>query len=129
MARERLDDRRPSVNLKVTHTTINGNEQTFHITCGFAAGKIREVFIARNFKTGTDLGVVVTDACCLISLLLQHGYTPEMLVHKFADPPSLIGSIVRAAAQLDKDATDEERGLKHDIFEIIDGHRHLVAAE
>jgi hypothetical protein len=95
--RERLADRRYSVNMPVLFTMAHGNIM-LTITVGFDANnRPREVFCA-DFKAGSDLHAVVMDACILLSRLLQHGDSPAELFASMCSPPSLIGTIARAIA-------------------------------
>lgn len=104
--RHQLEDRRPSVTTKTNHQNYSGSDLPVIITCGFSGGRVREVFTA-SFKAGSDSNALAGDGCVLISLLLQHGYTPELLLHKLCNPPSLLGSILRAAADLDRSCAIE----------------------
>jgi hypothetical protein len=72
------------------------------VTFGFDEnGELREVFCA-DFKAGSDMHAVVTDACILLSRLLQHGDSSTELARTLCNPPSLIGSIARAAEEINK---------------------------
>jgi hypothetical protein len=85
----------------------DGKTISLTVTFGFnEAGEVREVFCA-DFKAGSDMHAAVTDACILMSRLLQHGDAPEELAKTLCEPPSLIGCIARAASlfQLDLVAT------------------------
>jgi hypothetical protein len=94
--RSKLQDRRASVTLPV-EVTMDGANTSLLMTVGFGAdGKIREIFCA-SFKAGTGLNVLVMDACVLVSLLLQHGYTTRQIFDTMAQGPSLIGALVKAA--------------------------------
>ena len=98
--RTRLADRRPSVSDRVPFVMADGSEIRLTVTFGFDdAGNIREVFCA-DFKAGSDMHAAVVDSCILLSRLLQHGDTPDELARTLCDPPSLVGSIARAAAKI-----------------------------
>lgn len=98
MNRTSLPQRRPSMTQRAEHS---GFEYT--LTVGFdKAGQPREVF-ADGAKYGSDRAHVVSDACVLISLLLQHGAQPDAIakslgteISPFAGPQasSIIGAIV-----------------------------------
>lgn len=101
MTRQRLNDRRLSVTTPVTHTLgMTGQNLKVLVTFGFGSEGVREVFCA-DFKAGSDNQALIMDACILISRLLQHGYSPAQLVASLCDPPSLLGAILRAAAEID----------------------------
>src|SRR5258707_461437 len=78
--RERLPDRRSSVNEKITFTTASGGEQHVNVTFGFdpTTNCVREVFTA-SLKVGSDTNAIVSDACVMLSLLMQHGYAPRQI--------------------------------------------------
>lgn len=44
----------------------------------------REVFYSGGYKSGSQLEFHVSDACVLMSLLLQHGLQPEAIAHALA---------------------------------------------
>lgn len=106
MTRQRLPDRRLNATRKVTWMTYGGNEQTILVTFGFRLApnvaeygvryEIAEVFCA-DFKAGSDTQAIVTDACVLISRLLQSSNdTVADLRASMCEPPSLIGCILQA---------------------------------
>jgi hypothetical protein len=69
-------------------------------TFGFDdVGEIREVFCT-DWKAGSDNYAIVSDACILLSLLLQHGYNVEDITARLCSPPSLIGALIAAAKEL-----------------------------
>ena len=73
-SRTRLPARRPNL----TDSFAWGGVR-FTVTAGFdERGAIREVF-ADGVKVGSDTEGLLDDACILVSLLLQHGYTPDRL--------------------------------------------------
>jgi len=115
MSRTILPARRRCETAKVTH----GNHE-LTVSFGFSeAGHVVEVFCASG-KTGVELTALVTDACILVSLLLQHGVSAENIAASMgenraegdADGPaaSIIGQIVREAAALEM-AKITERSL------------------
>ena len=66
---------------------------------------MREVFCA-DFKAGTDMHTLIVDASILVSRLLQMGLQAKHLVASLCEPPSIVGSIARAAAKLDEERDD-----------------------
>ncbi len=77
-----------------------GQVQPLQVTFGLDAetGTVREVFCA-DFKAGSDNHAVITDACVLLSRLMQHGTPLDELAASLCSPPSLIGVIAAAAAK------------------------------
>lgn len=110
MSRIPLPDRRPNVTAKVDHVFAGGRTQKLIVTFGLDAEAlknrkilVREIFCA-DFKEGTDLHTLITDACVCLSLLLQHGYSVSAVLAKMASAPkSLLYSLVEAAVQLEQD--------------------------
>jgi hypothetical protein len=107
MTRTALHDRR----LNETVDVIFGAE-TFAICVGFDGdhrrrGQPKEVF-ATGPKIGSEMQAIVSDACVLISIALQHGIAPAALAHSLGrvprwvngkegdGPASVIGLIVEA---------------------------------
>jgi hypothetical protein len=90
-----------------------GGEFTLFLTVSyFDNGDPIEVFCADAGKTGTDMAHVTADACVLISLALQAGYTIEDLQHSCSTipvplpdgsegerPGSVVGVILEALAE------------------------------
>ena len=122
--RQKLPDRRLSINLPIKFQSAAGREIKILITVGYEVidGRylIREVFTA-DFKAGSDNQALVMDACVLFSRLLQHGNTPEELFKAMCSPPSLIGVIaqVMMGEQLEASMTEtlasfEKRGSNSD---------------
>lgn len=84
MGRGQLPTRRPNATTEVEHAGFR-----FTVTVGFdLTGQPREVF-ADGVKIGTDLGHVISDACVVISLALQHGCPPETLPKSMGRVPEL----------------------------------------
>lgn len=109
MPRERLPTRRPNETSEIEHAG-----HRFTMTVGFdLQARPREVF-ADGARIGTDLGHVISDACVVISLALQHGCPPVLLPKSmgrvpdlFAGPEncrpaSVLGSIAAAVAEADR---------------------------
>jgi hypothetical protein len=97
-----------------THVVQHGNHE-FLVGFGFGEdGRVMEVFCSSG-KTGVDMTALVTDACILVSLLLQHGESVTALAESMGEnraegensgpPASLIGAIVRVAAWVDAQRT------------------------
>ena len=109
MTRNTLPNRRPCVTVKVIWQTA-ATAQTFHVSAGFdpATGELAEVFAADGQRSGSDLQAVITDACVLTSLLLQHGVSLGAIGRSLGREPhmggtrpaSVIGAIVEALAAL-----------------------------
>lgn len=103
--RERLPNRRPSANIRVTWQTEVA-EHVFHVTVGYRLpdGAVSEVFYSDGMKSGTDLRNAAEDACVLVSLLLQRGANLDEIGHSLSvvtlfgetRPASVIGAIVDA---------------------------------
>lgn len=101
MTRTALPDRRGNNTVKVTHAWANGKEQKLLVTFGVDdGGNVKEIFCA-DFKEGTDMHGLIVDACIVLSLLLQHGYSAQELRDKLAkNPQSLLATLVDAAIQI-----------------------------
>lgn len=95
MSRIKLEPRRASVNKTIRFKSNGGHEFGIEITMGFDGIGIKEVFCA-SFKAGSDNQAIVSDACILVSRLLQHGNTPADILKSMCSPPSLIGQICQA---------------------------------
>lgn len=103
--RTNLPTRRPNITAKVGH-----NNEIYLITFGFdTEDTIREVFCA-DPRVGTDIHALLTDACILISIYLQSGGEPELLVTSLGEnrdegkdhgpPSSVIGAIVHSILEI-----------------------------
>lgn len=94
--------RRPSITAAVG-IELSGNVHKVLITFGLDENKrVRETFCS-SFKEGAALQSFIVDASILLSLLLQHGYTAAELAAKMTEPPSMIGQVARAAADMEKE--------------------------
>lgn len=94
--REKLPERRPAVNQVIKFKSVAGHEIELIITIGYGnQSQVREVFCA-DFKAGSDNQAIVSDACILLSRLLQYGNTPADILKSMCSPPSLIGQICQA---------------------------------
>ena len=103
--RDKLPDRRGSITEKVTHKLSNDVEMKMLVTFSFISDtdrRIREIFCA-DFKAGSDFHTQLIDSSILLSKLLQHGYTPTMLLASLSEPRSVIGSVLEAAVKLEQD--------------------------
>lgn len=96
MARKILPHRRPNA---TTEVAIGGF--AFTVTVGFdLSGRPLEVF-ADGVKIGTDIGHMVSDACVVISLALQHGCPAALLpksMGRLPDPAQGTGTCGPASA-------------------------------
>ena len=105
MTRARLPDRRPSTTHKAVWQTEAGSH-SFYVTVGYdpATGQPMECFYGDGQKTGTQLRDSLSDACVLISMLMQHGTTLDEIAHSLATvpvfgerrPASPVGAVVEA---------------------------------
>lgn len=88
-------------------------EWTFDVTFAVGEdGRVQEAFM-RTTKEGNDLGAILRDGCILLSLLLQHGDTAEVIAAAMEEdrpegapegpPSSPLGAIARAAADIDQE--------------------------
>lgn len=102
MTRRRLPDRRFCVTADIEHTLTGEGRVHFAVTYGFEDGVIREIFTSTP-KSGTDFEHLAMDASVLLSMLLQHDNRIGDLTRRFGKPPSLIGTLVRAGAKLERE--------------------------
>ena len=87
------------------HIRSDGTAIRILVSVGYAADNpLRpiEVFYAEGFRSGADLEFLMQDACVLISILLQHGVSPERIAASMSTrdepdgrltPGSLAGTI------------------------------------
>lgn len=102
--RKRLPDRRLSITRRGVWQT-DTSEHRFHVTLGIhpETGEVLEVFYADGQRTGSGLQLAIQDACVLVSLLLQHGVSPEAIGKSLSTmpvwgedrPATVIGVIVQ----------------------------------
>ena len=105
-----LPDRRMSMVRK-----FQWQQKSWLIDVGFDHdGHVREVFMAGS-KSGSEVNGLITDACILLSLLLQMGQRPAWICGRLATPlpsdivgagpelSSLIGAVAAQAAILERD--------------------------
>jgi hypothetical protein len=94
--RQRLDDRRAADVRELAHAN-----QRYRLHVGrFPSGALAEVFVDSS-KPNSTMDAFAADAAILISLLLQHGATPNEIGHALRRNPngaaaSLIGAVVDA---------------------------------
>lgn len=105
----------PARRLQVTDK-FEWHGKHYLLSAGFDSdGRVGEVFLAGT-KAGTDLNGLMTDACVLLSLLLQYGGRSAWIAGRLAglvpaenphdDEPeltSLIGLVARRAAALERE--------------------------
>ena len=86
--RIKLPDRRPSFTKRGVWLTET-SEHRFHLTLGVhpETGAILEVFYADGQRTGSGLQHAIQDACVLVSLLLQHGVSPDEIGKSLSTAP------------------------------------------
>lgn len=112
--RKNIPSRRPHTVIKLEH-----GAQSFHIGFGQVPGgpnlpplpPIVEVF-ADGRKNGSDQQRALSDACIMMSLLLQHGMTMAQIRDSLGEirnegeetgaPASIFGVIARAGVELEK---------------------------
>ena len=103
--RTRLSHRRPALT-----RDIAVGAHRFAVTLGFnEAGSPREVFAA-GAREGSDMRALISDACVVISIALQHGVAPRALGRSLGaapvpgrpgveSPVSAVGAIIRAVIE------------------------------
>lgn len=74
-------------------------EATFFLTIGLDPVTSRpcEVFYAEGFRSGSDLEFLVTDACIVISVALQHGIEPGTMAKSLSRRETADGELVDAS--------------------------------
>jgi hypothetical protein len=73
----------PSRRLSETRKVETAEGTTVYLTIGYdpaTPSQPREVFYSSGFRTGSQLEFQVQDITVLLSLMLQHGFTPAQLV-------------------------------------------------
>ena len=76
-------DTLPNRRLSETRKVETADGASVYLTIGYdpdAPCQPREVFYSSGFRTGSQLEFQVQDICVLLSLMLQHGFTPAQLV-------------------------------------------------
>jgi len=108
MARTRMRDRRESTTIRFTWTQASGATKEVLCTVGVEGGKVLEVFCS-DFKVGSDHFAIITDACIVLSRLLQHGDSPADILASMCQPPSLLGHLAAAVA-VEQERVNQEAG-------------------
>lgn len=101
MSRTRLPDRRPNMTMQFVYEANN-----YSVTLGFdvANDRIGEVF-THGAKIGSAMDRILDDACVALSLLLQHGVSPDALASSMgrlgdgSSPSSIIGALADLIAR------------------------------
>lgn len=113
-----LPSRRQSMTTTVVWSPSPGGPgQKLVVTFGFDdAGQLREAFCA-SFRAGSSLVALANDACILLSRLLQHGDSINVVSRSLGEnreegaalgpPSSLVGAIARKAVEV----SDEYQAL------------------
>jgi hypothetical protein len=112
MTRTAMPDRRQSVTTNVAWTSPAGPDQKLVVTYGFdVRNRIREAFCS-SFRASTDVCALANDACIMLSLLLQYGFTLEAISQKLGEnrqegvgagpPASMIGAIIRKGLEIER---------------------------
>jgi hypothetical protein len=109
MTRTQLPNRRPNTTIDLEHKGL-----TFNVSVGFDpdTGAPMEVFGSTS-KAGSDFAVLLSDACVILSIALQHGIQPSELsktmqwapvvgmADKVSEPASVIGAILVALVPME----------------------------
>ena len=108
MTRERLPHRRAAETVELEH-----NGSRFTVTIGFyPEGRPGEVF-THGIRSGSNLDALLSDACVVISCLMQHGVEPREISGSMgrlgnAEAASIIGAVIDLAAALDTSSRESE---------------------
>ena len=102
MPRELLPDRRPSISVDLEYGGL-----VYQVSVGFYPdGRVGEVF-CHGAKVGSGMHGLLDDACVVMSLLLQHGVTPDVLQKSLGGEPadrresaSIIGALAAMMGDL-----------------------------
>ena len=115
--RTRLPNRRHSITVPISWRAGDGSDKNYFCTVGFFEdGTPGEIF-ANGDHEGSQIDGMLSDACILISLALQHKVDPKVLAHSMIRVPGIgddplgtatypaspIGAIVDALVNLSKD--------------------------
>jgi hypothetical protein len=84
-ARKRLSNRHGNVTIRIE------SEGFSYLACGayFEDGGLAEIFIEAPGKAGTPLESNAKNAAIMVSLLLQYGVAPEVILHSISGPIAL----------------------------------------
>ena len=110
MTRINLPERRPNQTIDLKHKGM-----TFSVTLGFDPrdGRPMEVF-GQSPHAGSDFAMLLSDACVILSIALQHGIKPSELsktmqwspvvgeAGRTSEPSSVIGAIVVALVEMER---------------------------
>ncbi len=117
--RTRLPNRRPAITVPISWRAGDGSSKHYFVTVGlYHDGTPGEIF-ANGDHEGSQIDSMLSDACILISLALQHKVDPAALSHSMMRVPAIggdplgaatypaspIGAIVDALVELAKDVT------------------------
>ncbi|CAK0756674.1 hypothetical protein CCP2SC5_2280002 [Azospirillaceae bacterium] len=100
MTRKPLPNRRENQTIDLSF----GN-QNFAVTIGFRSDGVPGEAFVNGARVGSDLHAILSDACILVSLLLQHGVEAIALAHSMGragdgkTPASLIGALIDLLAE------------------------------
>jgi hypothetical protein len=100
MTRERLPNRRAAETVQLEHGGTR-----FMVTIGFYPdGRPGELF-THGIRTGSGLDALLSDACIVVSCLLQHGVEPKALAHSMSrlgntEPASILGAVIDLATAI-----------------------------
>lgn len=87
--RRRLPNRRPCETVEIVH-----DGAAYAVSLGFdEIGRVREVFAGSGAKAGSHMDGVLSDACVLMSLALQHGVEPAAL-------PASLGRVIETGERV-----------------------------
>ncbi len=125
--RTRLPNRRPHITVPISWWSGDGSEKNYFCTVGlYHDGTPGEIF-ANGDHEGSQIDGMLSDACILISLALQHKVDPKVLAHSMVRVPGIgddplgvatypaspIGAIVDALVKISGDGNGE--GVKKSI--------------
>lgn len=115
--RTRLPNRRYSVTIPISWKSPDGSDRNYYVTIGFFSDGVPGEIFANGEQEGSQIDAMLSDACILVSLLLQHKVDPKTLAHSMVRvpgvgddalgaatyPASPIGAIVDALVKLPGD--------------------------
>jgi len=120
-------DRLPNRRMKISET-VEWQGQEWVLSVGFdRTGAVREAFV-KGLKTGSAMDAIMDDACVLLSLLLQAGYSAADLdshlgregVDSFAPAASPLGLLTQVAATIERETGDGIRAVHERIGEAAE---------
>jgi hypothetical protein len=119
--RRRLPNRRPNMTVPIADSATG----RWHLTVGFdREGEVREIFLDRAGRAGSEFDGLVHDACILISReILQRGRKPIELLRSMSErPPSLFSGSLSLAIELQKKHGAEIAARYVQLEEELSGH-------